>query len=229
MDDNDLTVSATDVGDAIVAAAAKPDFLSGLLAALTACHRSAEDLLERCDVGERRLIACHAGCDHCCVVNVSVSLLEGVAIVRFLDQLAPAEKEIVLTRLERLWGRIRGLDDEERLALRNRCAFLNDEGLCRIYPARPLFCRSVTSIDPEACQKAVYCKLRGESQTLLMYQYQKRLYEAFYRAIADGLERAGMDGRSFQLSGLVRYLAKRPQSGAVLLSSRTLSWADLYA
>ena len=34
-----------------------------------------------------------------------------------------------------------------------RCAFLNEEGLCRIYDVRPLACRSVTSESSEPCRE----------------------------------------------------------------------------
>ncbi|MFO0668876.1 MAG: YkgJ family cysteine cluster protein [Polyangiaceae bacterium] len=33
-----------------------------------------------------------------------------------------------------------------------RCAFLNEDGLCRIYDVRPLACRSVTSESSEPCR-----------------------------------------------------------------------------
>lgn len=225
----DLSAWGGDVRSAVQTAAAEPDFVKKLLICLSTFHQQTEELLLRCDEKERNLIACHAGCDHCCVVNVSISLLEGLAIVRFLNRMEPSVRSSILEKLDLLWSRIRGLDDEERLALRNCCAFLGDDGLCRIYPARPLFCRAATSTDPEACKKAVYSKLRGESHTLLMYQFQQQLYESCYNSVSEGLDLAGLDGRSYQLSGLVRYLVKHPGQGEVLLKTRTLSWADLYA
>jgi Fe-S-cluster containining protein len=212
-----------------VTSAGKTESIHGLLAELTYSHQLAEDLLDLQDQDERSLIACHAGCDHCCVVNVSVSHVEGISIVRFLQQVDTAERDVMIDRLDHLWRRIRGLDDEERLALRHRCAFLGDNGLCQIYPARPLFCRSVTSIDPEACKKAVCCKLQGETSTILMNQYQQQLYEALYCAVSEGLEQAGLDGRSFQLTGLVRYLLKNSEKNEAVLRPGELSWDHLYA
>jgi len=204
------------------------DSVDALLAELQNLYSQAEVLLALNSENPSH-IACHAGCAHCCVVNVSISLLEGVTIVKFLQQLEPSERDAISFSLDQLWTRIRGLDDDERLAQKQKCAFLNKSGCCSIYPVRPLFCRGVTSTNPEACQLAVVCKLHGEAQPILMHQYQKQLYETLYLGISDGLNRAGLDGRSFQMSGLVRYLQKKQDASHVLFSQQKLRWDELYA
>jgi|GEM_PF-1009824 len=225
----DLTRLMENTRHRIFAAADQHKCVSELLIVLRDIHRAAEEMLDQQDKYERSLIACHAGCDHCCVVNVSISFVEGIAITDFLNQVSQSDRLKMVERLDQLWSRIRGLDDEERLALRNRCAFLGDNGLCQIYPSRPLFCRSVTSTDPEACQTAVCCKLQGETSTILMNQYQQFLYEGLYSAVSDGLNQAGLDGRSFQMTGLVRYLLNHSGRSETVLRSGELSWQDLYA
>ncbi len=200
-----------EIREAAFAAASSTDCMAALQRTLADYHQWAEMLIGTQDAKERSLIACHAGCDHCCVVNVSVSLVEGAMIVNYLEGLTPGDKDVVVKRLDRLWRRIRGLDDEERLALRSSCAFLDDNGWCCIYPVRPLYCRSVSSTDPEDCKKAVCCKLRGEFQSILMYRYQQQLYETIYQAFSEGLEHAHLDGRSFQLTAITRYLLTHPE------------------
>ncbi len=81
-------------------------------------------------VTERRRadLSCRAGCSACCLVSLSVSPVEAAAILRFLPTL-PAE-----TR-DRL--RLRGQSAEK-----GRCAMLEDDGTCAVYPARPLVCRT---------------------------------------------------------------------------------------
>lgn len=204
------------------------DPVDALLAELRNIYSQAEALLLLNSENSSH-IACQAGCSHCCVVNVSISLLEGLAIVNFLQQLQGAECDAIVFSLDRLWTRIRGLDDDERLAQKQKCAFLNESGCCSIYPVRPLFCRGLTSTDPEACQLAVVCKLHGETQPILMHQYQKQLYETFYLGISDGLNQAGLDGRSFQMTGLVRYLQKKKDTSRVLFRQQKLCWEELYA
>lgn len=206
----------------------RDDLLAYLLTELNTIRSQAEILVLAQEAGDRRYIACHAGCDHCCVVNVSISLLEGISIVHFLHQLPIAASAKTTRKLDQLWIKIRGLDDDERLVLRQKCAFLDHHGCCSIYPVRPLFCRSISSIDAELCQAAVVCKIYGESQPILMHQFQQQLYETLYLGISKGLEQVNLDGRSFQLSGLVRYLLCHPDKGQELLSERLLNWEQLY-
>lgn len=212
----------------IAAAGRQADPVSSLLTELRNIYLDADSLLRR-NSENSHLIACRAGCAHCCVVNVSISLLEGLAITEFIRQLDEAERDRLFFSLERLWIRIRGLDDDERLALKQPCAFLDDQGHCTIYPVRPLFCRGVTSTDPEVCRSAVVSKLYGEFQPILMHHYQRQLYETLYLGIAEGLGHADLDDRSFQLSGLVRFLLRQKPVSNSLLHQKALSWDQLYA
>lgn len=213
---------------AVVDAVLSDDPLAKLMDVLTQLNRQAEMMLGQCDREEMKVVACRAGCDHCCVVNVSVTLPEAIQIAGFLRQLSAVEAKRIFERLDALWRQVRGLDDDERLALRQRCAFLDEGGLCRIYPVRPLFCRSVTSTDAEVCKTAVSSRLLGGAPTLLMYQYQKQLYETLYRSLAEGLKRAGSDDRSHSLTGLVRYLLTHQDSAPKILAGRRLKWLDMY-
>ncbi|MBN1956812.1 MAG: YkgJ family cysteine cluster protein [Desulfuromonadales bacterium] len=225
---NALTELQNKISARIVAAVEPQDPVSSLLAELRSIHLDADSLL-RLNSENSHLIACRAGCAHCCVVNVSISLLEGLAITEFIRQLDEDERERLFFSLDRLWIRIRGLDDDERLALKQPCAFLDDQGHCTIYPVRPLFCRGVTSTDPEVCRSAVVSKLYGEFQPILMHHYQRQLYATLYLGIGEGLGRAGLDDRSFQLSGLVRFLLKQKPVSKTLLRQKALSWDQLYA
>ncbi|MCW8860661.1 MAG: YkgJ family cysteine cluster protein [Deltaproteobacteria bacterium] len=205
------------------------DFVEQLLLELEKVCSEAETLLVQQRAGDRSLIACAAGCAHCCVVNVSISVLEGLSILRFINQLDDKKREQISVRLDELWIKVRGLDDDERLAQRKKCAFLDHQGCCVIYPVRPLFCRSISSTDPEICRSAVTSKLYGDSQPLLMHQFQLQLYETLFFAVGEGLNQVGLDGRSFQLSGLVRYLLRNSGNEAELLTNASLTWNALYA
>jgi hypothetical protein len=203
--------------------------VTALLNELEQLFIETEDLIQHDEDGDRSLIACHAGCQDCCVVNVSITLLEGIAISRFIRQWEQAKRAEVEQRLDFLWCAVRGLEDDERLMLRKKCAFLDERGWCAIYPVRPLFCRSVTSTDVEACRTAVTGQVFGEETSVMMLQFQLELYKTAFTGVADGLEQAGLDGRSFQLSGLVRYLLAHPEQEEKLLLEGSLCWDDLYA
>ncbi len=200
-----------------------------LLAELTQVCSEAETLIERQQGGDRSLLACGPGCQDCCVVNVSITLLEGIAMARFLRQLDSVDLAQIVARLDQLWRDVRGLDDDERMILRRKCAFLDDQGWCLVYPVRPLFCRSISSTDVEHCRAAVTGQVFGEVQPVMMHQFQLQLYKTLFSGVADGMARAGLDGRSFQLCGLVRYLLSHPDRDEELLMQSSLCWDQLYA
>jgi len=204
-----------------------PD-ISQLLEELQTVCSEAEILILQQQEGDRSLIACAPGCQFCCVVNVSITLLEGISIARFLRQLDVADFSKISSKLDKLWCDVRGLDEEERLMLRRKCAFLDDRGCCIIYPVRPLFCRSISSTDVELCRAAVVGQVSGELQPVMMHQFQLQLYKTLFVGVADGLAQTGLDGRSFQLSGLVRYLLMHPDRDEELLKKSSLCWDELY-
>jgi len=199
-----------------------------LLSELERLFLTAETLIEHHEEGDRSFLACRAGCQDCCVVNVSITLLEGIAISHFIQRWEQTSRAEVEQKLEALWCAVRGLEDDERLMLRKKCAFLDEQGCCTIYPVRPLYCRSISSTDVEACRAAVTGEIFGETEPVMMHQFQLQLYKTAFSGVADGLERAGLDGRSFQLCGLVRYLLAHPELGEKLLVEASLSWNDLY-
>jgi len=202
--------------------------IAALLKELDCLFDDTEKLIRHSEAGDRNLIACHAGCQDCCIVNVSVSLLEGIAITRFLQQWDETRRRTVSEKIDSLWEAIRGLEDDERMVARKKCAFLDDSGCCTIYSVRPLFCRGVTSIDAEVCRSVIADQVFGATSEVTMYQFQLDLYNVAFDAVSSGLKRSGLDGRSFQLSGLVRYLLSHPGQEDQLLRSSVLEWSDLY-
>lgn len=75
-------------------------------------------------------LACAPGCADCCADDLTVTRVEAEAIATLLA--ARAERHA------------RGADDAAPLspAPRGACAALSPAGACRIYPARPLVCRT---------------------------------------------------------------------------------------
>lgn len=228
MGDFDLPELLTATRDRVAAAVGNSQPVDSLLCALEEIRGQAENLLQRHDHGDRDLIACGPGCRTCCVMNVTLSLLEGLAIARHVRQMVPAGSQRIIQRLDLLWRTVRGLDDDERLLLRKDCAFLDECGRCGIYPVRPLVCRGVTSTDPQLCAQALAGEVFGEKCLILMHQFQQQVYETLFMGIVTGLEQAGLDGRSFQLTGLVRYLLAHPEQETELLWNKSLDWGKLY-
>jgi Fe-S-cluster containining protein len=68
---------------------------------------------------------CAAGCSACCHQRLTVTAVEAAAIEAWAASLSAAERAALGSTADP-----------------DRCAALDDHGRCRIYPARPLVCRS---------------------------------------------------------------------------------------
>lgn len=172
-------------------------------------------------------LACRAGCGSCCMLNVAVLFPEVVAIVDYVLKSWPPERlRTLIRRLDQLYRRVAGLDDEARLALREHCAFLDEEGLCSIYPVRPLICRSVTSTDAERCREALLEPWPGAARPVFMYLTQKHLMEAAFIGLGNALEETWFDARSGQLTVGVQHLLENPGLKEHFLAKRPV-WDEM--
>lgn len=228
MSDFDLTAYQRDISDSVARIWLEKGSVAALSAELLRHADQAETKIVQQDVGDRSLIACGPGCGSCCVVNVSVLLPEGFAIARYVADWPATQRENLTQRMEELWSVVRGLDDEERMAVRRNCAFLSPQGTCWIYPVRPLLCRGVTSTAAEACRAALADTILDEEMPVLMHQFQQEIYATIFSGFGNGLEEQGLDGRSFQVSGLIRFLLDHPEWKENFRTGCRLSWEDLY-
>ena len=74
-------------------------------------------------------MACTQGCHGCCLPNLTVSRIEADTIHRYLNQ--PSINLVSILDLE-----------TQNPHQNTRCSFLDGQGECSIYDARPLVCRS---------------------------------------------------------------------------------------
>lgn len=107
------------------------------------CHSPAVDpryraLTERVDAFVARVadrhpgeLRCRPGCDGCCRTRLTITAVEADAIASWAGSL-PAEAQAAIAAAAQV-------PDEPAAP---RCAALDAGGRCRIYPARPLVCRS---------------------------------------------------------------------------------------
>lgn len=94
----------------------------GLLDEYFAVVKKVDDAVAALSARAGDAVTCHRGCDSCCAPGLTVLPVEAEAIARHLEA----------------WGVVVDLD-----AVRDdRCVFLDGEGACRIYAARPLLCRT---------------------------------------------------------------------------------------
>lgn len=101
-------------------------------------------------------LACHKGCSTCCTLRVTATAPEILLIARYVRWASDALKRAEVDLEQRLADAdrvTRGLSEEQRVALRRRCPFIAN-GVCVIYPVRPLACRGHASYDKRACVEA---------------------------------------------------------------------------
>lgn len=99
---------------------------------------------------------CARGCAACCTLRVTATAPEVLAIARFLRAVEPGLKSRgidLIAQVRAADAATAGLDEAERVGLRQRCAFIA-QGVCVIYRVRPLACRGHASHDRRACAEA---------------------------------------------------------------------------
>ncbi|MBB6248929.1 hypothetical protein HDE80_004002 [Rhodanobacter sp. A1T4] len=101
--------------------------------------------------GQSREVACSAGCSHCCNLYVSATASELLLIEGYIRALPTAEQDTIRMRVQIAARHAQGKSIAQRDSRRVRCPFLSAQGMCDIYPIRPLTCRAYISFDLPAC------------------------------------------------------------------------------
>lgn len=99
-------------------------------------------------------LACHQGCGTCCRLQVVATMPEILMVARYVRAMAPGFRKVGVDLPVRLADSAPGEDHSRPMALGRECPFLAD-GVCVIYPVRPLACRGHASFDELACTTAL--------------------------------------------------------------------------
>lgn len=143
--------------------------------------------------------ACKRGCSWCCHQSVMTTAPEVLYAAKFLhDNLTPAE---VMRLRDKVAARARqadGLDNDQRMDRRIACAFLSD-GICTIYPVRPLQCRGGYSEDADYCRNLLENReetQQGVAEGTIEGKYlllPKMLYDSAQLGMAGALSKDGLN------------------------------------
>ena len=203
--------------------AALVDSLAGEVDALTLgravaeCAAAAETLC--CD----RPIACRAGCPHCCVLNVSVLLPEGMIIAEWLrERLPPAALGALVGRLAAHCRRVRWMEDEERITKQVACPLLDAEGNCTVHPVRPLVCRAAASLDRADCRDAFSPAITDDERLVSADLLRQKLFDEAFMALACAVGHHGLDDRSIEMGSGVLAFLEHPEFKELLFSGARL-------
>lgn len=189
-----------------------------LAALLAATWEIVEEELEAGRPAGTPAPACGPGCATCCTLNVGTLAIEGAVAARHLRRSVPAaELSALAARLEAFHRRVRWLEDRERIAERLACPFTDAAGRCVIHAARPLACRSVSSLDPADCRRALDEREDDDAGLVRMDWLQRALHDAARATLADALAARGLDARCRDVSGMAAAFLGGPAAVAAFL------------
>lgn len=185
----------------------KPENLNDLV---EGANRLAAEHVQRCTENSppSAPIACKKGCAWCCYVKVDVTAPEVFRIVEYLrsalraDQLESLRKRVVETD-----AATRGLSEEERFALTVPCPLLF-EGLCCVYPLRPMPCRGMNSTDAGKCEEG-WREPRGLT-VIPQHPAVGFGHAVITQGLCQALHGAGLDGHLLELNAALRIALETP-------------------
>ena len=123
-------------------------------------------------------IECKAGCDHCCTINVDVNDYETTVLKKYLkENFDQQELSEIKAKAIQKHNITQDLSNEEKKNQRISCPLLDKEkGICRVYEARPMRCRSFNS------KKVADCIAAFREMTL---EYSKNIWHKPLQIAAD--------------------------------------------
>lgn len=218
----DIEQFNSDLTSALAATLAGGLNAASLALAVTECAAAADRLCSK------RPIACTSGCPHCCVLNVSILLPEGMIIANWLrERHTQVQLDTICARISVHCRRIQWVEDEERITKQLTCPLLDTDGNCAIHPVRPLVCRAVASLDQLSCRDAFNPILSDEVRQVSADLLRQAVYDTAFMALAASIRRYGVDDRSIELGNGIRAFLEQPKLAERLISGEKLP-ADLW-
>jgi Fe-S-cluster containining protein len=159
-----------------------------------------------------RPIACQPGCDSCCYNQIEATPLEVLTVWAYILALPP-EEQARLQEAVSVSVQSRRAKTKEQVARSRRrfpCPFLH-QGLCAVYPARPLLCRAMHSLDAGHCQASL------EAENLMPDRYYLHRYEivcSIIKGLTDGCRESGLTTAPTDLAWGVDLLFEQGETGA---------------
>jgi hypothetical protein len=143
-------------------------------------------------------VACHKGCPSCCTLRVTALAPEVFMVAAYLRATAAALQVHgidLMGRLHEADATTRGLNEEERVALRRRCAFAI-QGVCLIHRVRPLACRGHASLNKRACVDAA----AGRTDEVPFSGPHRTVRVLVQSALQAGLRQRGLEWGAYELN-----------------------------
>lgn len=159
---------------------------------------------------------CREGCNHCCRMTVMATPAEILLILDAFNDLEDVQS--VSTRIHVAAKRVSGMADAaERMASGVFCPLLGKDGICLVYQARPIACRTYFSRSVTECARSAASQ---DKDAGVMHAFPAQMAGAVVSAaLIAMLHRAGIDGAPVELiQGLSFVMRQEPE--------HTLAWAS---
>lgn len=155
-------------------------------------------------------LACHKGCGTCCRIRVVATAPEVLMVARYIRSMAEGFRRVGID----LPARLAATPDAPAgagatMALGRDCPFLA-EGICVIYPVRPLACRGHASFDADACVAA----LEGEADEVPVSEPHRTVRALVQGALQSALRDAGQPWGLYDLVAALKIALARPDAEA---------------
>ncbi|MFZ2306618.1 MAG: YkgJ family cysteine cluster protein [Rhodoferax sp.] len=157
-------------------------------------------------------IACRKGCPSCCTLRVTATAPEVFLLAAYLRATANALRGHgidLMDNLRQADAATRGLDEAQRVALRQRCAFIV-QGVCLIHRVRPLACRGHASHDRHACVQAA----AGRTDTVPFSNAHRVVRVLVQSALQAAVREQGLAWGAYELNHALVLALDQPDSHA---------------
>jgi len=144
-------------------------------------------------------VACREGCTYCCFNQIEVTPLEALLIGHYVSQNFPANEQAALQeRLRRSLTLKAGKNKRQIADLRRKlpCPLLRHDR-CAVYPVRPLVCRTMHSLNADACAREFKSRKAAAVQ---YYQHRYELMLSVTAGLQDGCKALGGQSGFLDLS-----------------------------
>ncbi|MFG1400932.1 YkgJ family cysteine cluster protein [Xanthobacter sediminis] len=187
---------------------ARPDLLDRLwMQAFSSFERNVED-----QTRELPQLACRKGCGTCCQILVAATAPEVLMVARYVRGMASGFKTVGIDLVGRLYGAadfVEPSGNVRPMALVRECPFLA-EGICVVYPVRPLACRGHASFNEEACVSA----LEGGLDNVPVSEPHRTVRGLVQNALQSAMRDAGFAWGLYDLVAALKIALARPDCEA---------------
>ncbi|MBM3600743.1 MAG: YkgJ family cysteine cluster protein [Alphaproteobacteria bacterium] len=148
-------------------------------------------------------VACKAGCHFCCHVNVAATIPEAIFVAGAIRQKDMKDAEAAVKATAPC---IANLDNARRQAKRIPCPMLQN-GLCSIYPFRPMACRSHVSMNADECRDDLESMAStGSGRPITTLGVPRTIARALHHGVAQGCADEKIQGCTIELTAAVNLL-----------------------